>query len=209
MIGLLLVLTALGAAGLAQTRATLTDEEAEQLRDAQDPSQRVEVYVALAQSRLDQFAAFRERTHDPKYDNGGYLDKLLGQYIAIDDEMKDWIDLQYQRGGDLRKGLRVLLDQGPQQLTVLRHIQETPDSLAPDYRDSLRDAMDDLSDALDGATKALAQQEKTFAAEKREEKVQAQEVKESAKDAKKRQKEERKLRKREHEHGVPEDPDQN
>ncbi|HEV2177115.1 MAG TPA: hypothetical protein VGW33_07925 [Terriglobia bacterium] len=195
-----------------QKPAALSEEEEDKLRDAQDPSQRIEVYLSLAQSRLTQFQDFRSQRHDPQYDNGGYLDKILDQYVDLDDELKDWIDDQYGRDGDMRKGLRTLLEKGPQQLAELRSIQQTPDAYAHDYRETLQDAIADLSDTLDGATQALAGQEKKFAAEKREEKAQTENAKESAKDARKQQKEEKKLRKKEDKlekkQGVPADPDQ-
>ncbi len=194
---------------LAQQRAALSQEEEDKLREAQDPGQRIEVYLELEQSRIDQFVQARQRPADPQYDTGAYLNQLLGQYIALNDEMKDWIDYQYQRLGDMRKGLRALLDRGPRQLAELRQIQQNPDAYAADYRDTLNDAVADLSDALDGATKALAEQEKKFGELKREEKIQAQQAKQDIKEEKKREKQEKKLRKKEVKHGgVPEDPDQ-
>jgi len=81
----------------------LTEDEADQLRDQQDPGARIELYLNFAQVRLDLFENFRSQSHDPKYDNGGYLDQVLAQYIAIDIELKDWIQDQYDRQGDLRK----------------------------------------------------------------------------------------------------------
>lgn len=195
-----------------QKPAALSEEEEDKLRDAQDPSERIEVYLSLAESRLTQFEDFRKERHDPKYDNGGYLDKILEQYVDLDDELKDWIDDQYGRDGDMRKGLRTLLEKGPQQLAELRSVQQTPDAYTHDYQETLQDAIADLSDTLDGATQALAGQEKKFAAEKRAEKAQEENAKESTKDARKQQKEEKKLRKKEEKlekkQGTPADPDQ-
>jgi len=194
--------------GVSSKGASLTEEEEDKLRETQDPGQRIELYIAFAQIRLGQFDDLRYKPPDPQYDIGASLDKLLGSYIAVDDELKNWIEYQYQRDGDMRKGLRVLLDQGPQQLGKLKQIQESSDHYSADYRDSLRDAIEDLTDTLDGATKALADQEKRFGQLRREEKATEHELKQTAKEEKKRMKEEQKLRKKEHKHGVPEDPDQ-
>lgn len=194
-----------------QTRKNvLTEDEADKLREEQDPGKRIELYIAFAQDRLNRFVTFRSQPADPaKYDVGDYLDQLLGQYISIDDEMKDWIDDQYSRGGDMRKGLQTLLAQGPQQLAQLRQIQQTPDAFARDYSTSLHDAIDDLTDTLDGATKALADQVKKFGELKKEEKAQARESKERQKEERKRTKEEKKLQKKERkQHNVPEDEDE-
>ncbi|HKS96106.1 MAG TPA: hypothetical protein VJV74_08225 [Terriglobia bacterium] len=188
----------------------LTEDEADKLREEQDPGKRIELYIVFAQDRLNRFVNFRNQPADPaKYDVGDYLDQLLGQYIAIDDEMKDWIDDQYSRGGDMRKGLQTLLAQGPQQLAQLRQIQQTPDAFARDYSTSLHDAIDDLTDTLDGATKALADQVKKFGELKKEEKAQARESKERQKEERKRTKEEKKLQKKERkQHQAPEDEDE-
>jgi len=194
----------------AQKEAALSEEEEDKLREEQDPGKRIELYLDFAQDRLSQFDQFRQKPADPKYDNGGYLDKLLGQYIALQDELKNWIQYQYDRQGDMRTGLRALLDRGPRQLDELRHIQQEPDRFVSDYRDSLRDAIDNLTDMLDGATTALHSQVKKFGEIKRQEKLDEQQAKQAAKDERKRIKEEEKLRKKERKQGqVPEDADQN
>jgi hypothetical protein len=207
----MLVLGALPLVSMpVQKEAALSDEEEDKLREEQDPGKRIELYLDFAQDRLSQFDQFRQKPADPKYDTGGYLDKLLGQYIALQDELKNWIQYQYDRQGDMRSGLRTLLDRGPRQLEQLQHIQQEPDRFVSDYRDSLRDAIDNLTDMLDGATTALNSQVKKFGEIKRQEKVEEQQAKQAAKDEKKRIKEEEKLRKKERKQGqVPEDADQN
>ena len=210
--GIFLMLTLLGlplASIPAQKEAALSEEEEDKLREEQDPGKRIELYLDFAQDRLSQFDQFRQKPADPKYDNGGYLDKLLGQYIALQDELKNWIQYQYDRQGDMRTGLRALLDRGPRQLDELRHIQQEPDRFVSDYRDSLRDAIDNLTDMLDGATTALNSQVKKFGEIKRQEKLDEQQAKQAARDEKKRIKEEEKLRKKERKQGqVPEDADE-
>jgi hypothetical protein len=193
-----------------QEAAALSEEEEDRLREEQDPGKRIELYLDFAQDRLTQFDQFRQKPADPKYDTGRYLDKLLGQYIALEDELKNWIQYQYDRQGDMRKGLRALLDRGPRQLEQLRHIQQEPDAFASDYRNSLRDAIDNLTDTLDGATSALSNQEKKFGEMKKQEKIDEQQAKQAVKEEKKRLKEEEKLRKKERKQKqVPEDVDQN
>ena len=187
----------------------LTEEEEDKVREAQDPSDRIKLYLEIDQSRLDRFETFRANPAESKYDNGGFLDHLLGQYVSVTDEWKNWIEDQYDRNGDMRAGLHALLDAGPKQLEQLRRIQQTPDAFASDYKSSLKDAIDDLTDTLDGGTKALADQEKKFGAMKREEKEEAQAAKVREKEEKKRTKEEKKIRKKEKKSGVPTDADQN
>ena len=193
---------------LAQKPDFLSDEEEDKIREAQEPSERIEVYLTLAQSRLERIEGFRSKPMDPQYDNGAYIDHLLDEYISITDELKNWIQDQYDRRGDMRKGLRKVLEMGPKQLDELRRIQESPDAYAADYAKSLRDAKDDLTDALDGATKALAEQVKMFGELKSDEKAEAQSEKERMKEEKKRTKEEEKLRKKERKQAPPADSDE-
>lgn len=187
----------------------LSEDEQDKLRETQDPSERIKVYLMIEQSRLDRFESFRTQPQDPRYDNGGFLDKLLSQYISVDDELKSWIEDQYDRNGDMRKGLRALLDAGPKQLEQLRRMQQTPDPHAADFGGDLRDAIADLTDTLDGGTQALAAQEKKFGALEKEKKEETEAGKERAKEEKKRTKEEKKLRKKERKSRVPADPDVN
>ena len=207
---MLVILAATALAARAQQKGDfITEDEQDKLREAQDPSERIKLYLEFEQARMDQFNSFRSKPADPKYDNGGYMDGLLTQIIGLNDELKNWIDDQYDRNGDMRRGLRLLLDAGPKQLEQLRRIQQSPDANSPDYAASLHDAIDDLTDTLDGGTQALSDQEKKFGAMKREEKADVQESKERAKEEKKLTKEEKKIRKKEHKSGVPGESDQN
>ena len=206
---LFMSLTAPGMTARAQKPDYLSDEEEEKIRDAQEPSLRIEVYLTLAQTRLDRIEEFRSKPMDPQYDNGAFIDHLLDEYISITDDLKNWIQDQYDRRGDMRKGLRKVLEMGPKQLNDLRRIQESPDAYAADYAKSLRDAKDDFTDALDGATKALADQVKMLGELKADEKASAQSEKERVKEEKKRSKEEEKLRKKEQKQNPPSDDDQN
>jgi hypothetical protein len=190
-------------------RAALSDEEEDKLREEQDPAKRIELYLAFSQDRLSQFEIFRQKPDDPQYNTGKYLDQMMGQYIALDDELKDWIDYQFGRGGDMRAGLTKLVQVGPQQLEQLRHIQEASDPRSSVYGHSVQDAIDDLSDMIDGGTKALAEQIKKFGQLKKDEKADARAEKERAKEAEKREKEEKKLQKKEQKQNkVPTDADQ-
>jgi hypothetical protein len=180
----------------AQTGATLSEAEETSVREAQDPGERIVVYLGFLQARLDRFEAYRKKPASGPYDYGAYLDDVLLEYLALNDELKNWIQYQYRENRDMRRGLRALLERGPQQLVALRQIQQSPDAHAPRYADSLRDSIDQLSDTLDGATRALADQEKKFAQMKLDEKAELKMAKERAKEEAKRAKQEKKLRKR-------------
>ena len=204
---LLIFFPATGLRG--QKKDFLSEDEEDELREAQDPSKRIEVYLAFAQVRLDRFEQYRTRPDDPKYDTGSYMDSLLGEYISLNDELKSWIEYQFQQNGDMRRGLRALLERGPRQLEQLRQIQQSPGPHASEYSNSLRDAIEDLTDTLDGAAKAASVQEKKFQQMKREEKAEARLTKERLKEEAKRNKEEKKLQKRERKRHAPAESEEN
>lgn len=187
----------------AQKTDVLSEDEEDKLRETQDPSDRIGLYLDFIQDRLVRFDDYRSRPVDPRYDTAAYLEKQLDQCIDLNDELKNWIEYQFQRQSDMRKGLRKLLDMVPKQLEELRHAQEAGDSYAPALKSTLRDAVDDFSDTVDGATKVLSEQEKILGQLKREAKEDAQASKQRAKEEKKRNKEEQKLRKHERKKGGP------
>jgi hypothetical protein len=176
------------AAASAQQGDFLSDEEEEALRDAQDPGQRIEVYLNLEQTRLERMEGLKDQPAE--------LHRLLSQYVSLNEEMKDWIQDQFNRHGDMRKGLRALLDRGPQQLDRLKQIQQWSGTANAEYASDLRDAIDSVTDGLNGATQAFSDQQKMFGELKREQKADALATKERIREEKKRNKEEEKLRKR-------------
>lgn len=208
VLALLMALTAFAIAAPAQKPDSLSDDEEDKIREAQEPSARIEVYLTLAESRLERIEGFRSKPMDPQYDNGAYIDHLLDEYISITDELKNWIQDRYDRKVDMREGLRKVLETGPKQLDQLRRIQESPDAYVADYAKSLRDARDDFTDSIDGATKALGGQVKLFGELKSQAKADAQSEKDRTKEEKKRSKEEEKLRKKERKQAPPADSDE-
>jgi len=204
----LLLAVSLSVAWGAEKGDYLTDDEVDELREAQGPSERIEKLLTFAEARLSRFDDYRNRPANPDYDIPGYLETQLDQYIRITDALKDWIDEHFDRNDDMRAGLKKILEMGPHMLDQMRRAGEAKDPYAAGYQRSLNDAIDDFSDTLDGATKALSEQTKQFGELARVEKADAQTMKVREKDEKKRNREEEKLRKQEHEKGPPTDKDE-
>jgi hypothetical protein len=211
LVALAVIFNITGASRLrADDPAALTQEEEDRIRDAQDPSDRIAIYLELSGERIERFNAIRLAPANPSEaaDRRATLDQILSQYIALDDELKNWIQDQFDTGHDMRKGLRGLIEVTPKQLALFSQVQQTPDRYFTDYQSSLRDAITDVNDTLNGATQALAEQEKKWGVLKREEKADAKAAKQAIQDEKKHQKQEQKLRKKSDQKGVPEDEDQ-
>ncbi len=185
-----MALTILAGRGLrASEHSGLDAAEAEELREAQDPSQRIKVYVKLERNRLGRFETALSSAPAATPDVDTHLKSLLGQYIALVDEMKGWIDDQFDAGRDMRAGLRSLLDQGPAQIDDL-HAAEGPSGRPSAIQGRLEEAVADMSDALNGASKGLAIQIKQFGELKQDQKAEAHAAKLRRKEEAKRNKEE-------------------
>jgi hypothetical protein len=193
-----LIMAVLLACGVARAfqYATLTPDEEDRVRDAQDPSARIKVYVELEQTRLDRFNEARGGYEGAETDHGVYLGRMLGQYISLVDEMKDWIDEQYDRGADMREGLKALLAEGPKQLDEMKAVQQSPGQFAAAFQTPLNESIADMSDALDGAAKGLTGQEGKFGQLKEQEKLDAKEAKQRRKEVEKKNAQEKKLLKK-------------
>jgi hypothetical protein len=178
----------------------LTSQELEQVRDAQEASERIKVYLILEQKRLNRIEELREGPPETQENAGGQVDKLLGEFISIDDELKDWIQYQYNRKADMRAGLRQLLKDAPQQLQALQRIQNSPGPQAADYSQSLSEAIANLSDTINGATQAFGGQQKEAQEAGADQKADRRALKKARKEEEKRNKEEKKLNKKEKKH---------
>jgi hypothetical protein len=203
--GLAILLALAPLCARAQSQDGLSSAEVDKLRDAQDPSERIKVYLSFQQERLGRMEVVGESNGDDR-DN---MDDLLNQFISIDNELKDWIQYQFDHDGDMRNGLRALLDEGPKQLEILQHIQKSPPPGSSDFSTSLRDAIADMNDTLDGATQALAQQQKKFPQMAANAKEESRALKKERKEQKKLNKKERKMRNRHHKNDNPDDSGEN
>lgn len=179
-----------------QKRAVLNELEEDRVRETQDPSERIEVYLDLLDVRLGRFEQARQQPPDPKFDQAGFLHDLLSDYVALNDELKTWIEDHYQRNEDMRGGLRKLIESGPRQLLALRGIKQQGGPDSESYSDTLQDAIDQLADTIDGATVALRDQDKKLTQLKKQEKEDVKLAKDRAKEASRRTKKEKQERKR-------------
>jgi len=184
------------APAIAQKHATLNEAEEDRVREAQEPSERIVVYMDLLDVRLARFDEARHQFVDPKFDQPRFLRELLEEYIFLNDELKTWIEDHYDSNDDMRDGLRKLIDRGPKQLLILRGIQQQGGPFASSYAESLKDAIDQMSDTVDGATVALDKQIKKLGELEKQEKEEVKAAKERAKEESKKTKAEKKEQKR-------------
>ena len=166
--GTILYTSWIATAAAPQTDAAdLSPPEEDQLRRVQDAGKRISVYLQLGATRIDKFEEFRPHSGRTTLEHGPYLNTLLNNYVACINELKDWMEYQYDKEGDMRKGLQVLLKQGPVHLDRLRRSQRFQDKLTDHYAKTLQYAIENLEDTLEGGALALSEQRRIFKEQKK------------------------------------------
>ena len=79
-------------AATPQKRDYLSDEEADKIRDAREPAQRIKLYMAFAEDRLNKFAYELERNVQERR-RSEILNGLLNGYSGCVDDAADQIEL--------------------------------------------------------------------------------------------------------------------
>src|SRR2546429_9827487 len=103
------VLLLLPLASAVPRHDPLTPAESDQLRDtAQEPDQRLKLYVKFVRARL---AAVEQVRSDPKVtDRGQETHDRLQDFLDLYDELNDNIDTYADRKEDLRKVLKPIIE---------------------------------------------------------------------------------------------------
>jgi chromosome segregation ATPase len=172
---MLIVLAVIVLAITAQVRAQhkrdpLSPLEIDKIRDAaQLPEERLKLYVEFARVRLDKVGQIRS---DPKAtDKDQQIQDALQDFLDIYDELNSNVDTFADRGADLRKALKPVIEADTEFGSKLRAFksQVSSDREATREYDFL---LGSCLEATDGAAKdhrqLLAEQEETFKHKKKQ-----------------------------------------
>lgn len=127
-------------------RDFLTSDEIEKVREAQDPNDRLKLYVLLARQRLDQLE--RLLAKDKKGRSGTARD-LLGDYSKIIDAIDTVSDDALKRGVDITIGAGAVNTGEKQFLTQLQKIQDKAPADLDLYDLELKEAIAGTNDSMD------------------------------------------------------------
>jgi hypothetical protein len=162
----LLVLTAAALPCLAQrhSRDPLTDLEIDQLRDsAQEPEARLKLYIAFARARLEKLQQIRS---DPKVtDKDQQIRSALQDFTDIYDELDENVDTFADRGDDLRKAIKPVIEADTEFGSKLRAFKlslESSRDEAEKYDFLLGTAMEAVDNAAKDHRDLLAEQDEKF-----------------------------------------------
>jgi hypothetical protein len=152
----LLLVTSLATArtrlGQDPQKDYLSETEADKIRDAVTPPERIKLYISFADDRLKKFQYELTRTV-PEGRRSEILNGLLNAYVGCMDDAADQIGLAREKQIDIRGQLKLIESKGKEFLVVLEKL----DKGGPEYdtyRDTLQDAIEGTKDALSDADKA-------------------------------------------------------
>ena len=130
----------------------LTDMEADKIRDAETPSERVKLFLAFAADRLKKFQY--ELSRGPNgVRRSETLNGLLNAYSACVDDAADVIGLQLEKQGDIRAGLKEMKTKAKEFLETLEKLNQGGTEFDL-YKQTLADALEGTRDALNDAEQA-------------------------------------------------------
>ena len=146
--------TAAGALSLPQEKKDyLTDSEADRIREANNPSDRIKLYLSYADDRLKKFQYELTRT-TPERRRGEILNALLNAYSGCVDDGADQIADAKEKQVDIHASLKLLESKGKDFLDQLQKIDQAAGPEFESYKDNLEDAIQATKDAVSDAKTA-------------------------------------------------------
>lgn len=158
------VLAALLLAGFALAQAPqaapqhkdyLTDAEADKIRDAATPTERIKLYLSFAEDRLKKFEDEVNRSAPaPDAHQDEQLNSLLNAYAGNVDDGADEMEAAQEKPSDIRPELKLMAAKDTEFLGTLEKYEKGGPELDL-YKDTLDDAIQATKDAIEDAQEAL------------------------------------------------------
>jgi hypothetical protein len=150
-----LLLAALGPCGPSRAQRPekdyLSDIEADKIRDAETPNERVALYLTFAEDRLKKFQY--ELDHPSPNKHREILNYLMNSYGGCIDDAADVIQVSLEKQENIRQGIDRMASKAKEFLVVLEKLQNAG-AEREIYKDNLDDAVEGTQDALNEAEKA-------------------------------------------------------
>ena len=125
--------------------------EADKIRDAETPNERITLFLAFADDRLKKFQY--ELEHPSPNKHSEMLNFLMNSYIGCVDDAADLIEVGLEKQDNIRQGIDLMAAKTKEFLPILRkYAAEGPELEI--YKDNLDDAIEGTQDALNDAEKA-------------------------------------------------------
>lgn len=130
----------------AQRREFLSPDEIAEIREAQEPPDRMKAYVQFARVRLDRI---EKEMVKPSKDRGGLLHDLLYQYDQIIDAIDNVAALGETKRAMMRKGLDAAIRAEPEFIKRLKDLETKNPADLEEFRYMLQQAIETTQDSLE------------------------------------------------------------
>ena len=137
----------------AQQQDYLSPTEADKIRDAGNPNDRIKLFLDFAGDRLKKLQYELQLT-TPQLHKEQILNGLLSAYSNCMDEAADRIQEAQKKGAPIRQAIKDMEKRGKAYLETLKNIEGANGPELTSYKDSLDDAIDGTQQALDDTAKA-------------------------------------------------------
>ncbi len=131
----------------------LMESEADKIRDANNPSERMKLYVGFADDRLKKFQYELTRSTAERR-RGEVLNGLMNAYSGCMDDAADQIADAKEKQLDIHASLKLLESKGKEFLEILQKLDQGNGPDYDTYKDTLEDAIIATKDAVADAQKA-------------------------------------------------------
>lgn len=129
----------------------LSTIEADKIRDAETPNERIILFLTFADDRLKKFQYELEHPSPNKHTE--LLNYLMNSYIGCVDDAADIISVGLDKQENIRAGIDLMATRAKEFLPILQKYKAEGPELEI-YKDNLDDAIEGTQDALNEAEKA-------------------------------------------------------
>jgi hypothetical protein len=137
----------------SEKKEYLTEAEADKIRDAPLPPDRIKLFVFFADDRLKKFQYELTRTK-PEGRRSEILNSLLNAYSGCMDDAADQVALAQEKQIDIHGPLKNMQSKAKEFLDILQKLDSNPGPEYDTYKETLQDAIEGTKDALADVDKA-------------------------------------------------------